>query len=103
MFQIPDTGLVKNVVSTVCRSCPNNALAEIKKHYAIVCAGCREVVIIGEPYRERRTGFVWEQGKCYHVPNCPSCLNRQIKSSPVIEQKIFYQDHGFPYIDEGEI
>jgi len=103
MLVIPSTGLLKGCVSKVCRNCPNKAREAVQKLYAIVCAGCREVVVFGEPYVERRTGFKWEAGKIYHVPNCPQCLNRQIKSSPVIEQKLYYKDHGFHYPDDGEL
>ena len=101
MWSINDTGVVRNVVSTVCKSCPNKALEAISKHYAIVCVGCKEVVIIGEPYTEKASGFKWVAGKCYHVPNCPSCLGRVIESSPVLEQKIFYKEKGIPYKDDG--
>ncbi len=97
-----NTGVVQNVVSRVCRDCPNGARQAVARLFAIVCAGCREVVSYAEPYRERRTGFQWEAGKCYHVPSCPSCEGRVFAFSPVIEQKLFYKDRGFPYPDAGD-
>lgn len=101
MLMIQDTGIVKNVVSKVCRDCPNGARKQVSELFAIVCAGCKEVLIYGEPYKEKRSGFEWKAGHVYHVPNCPTCVGRVFKSSPVIEQKLFYKEHGIPYNDDG--
>lgn len=101
LLRIPHTGIVANVVSMVCRDCPNKAREEVLKTFAIVCVGCREVVEYRVPYKEPRSGFSWEAGKCYHVPRCPSCVGRFFESSPVIEQKAFYLAHGLPYKDSG--
>lgn len=100
MLQIINTGLVKGVVSKVCRDCPNKAREEIRKLFAIVCVGCKEVVVYSEPYVEK-TGFKWEAGKVYHVPCCPTCVGHTFHSSPVLEQKIFYKERGIPYKDDG--
>ena len=83
----------------VCRDCPNKAREEVRKLCAIVCAGCREVVAYIEPYREKRTGFEWVAGRCYHVAKCPSCVGRIFHRSSVIEQNLFYKKHGFPYLE----
>ena len=102
MLRIPNTGVVKGVVSMVCRNCPNKAKEEVMKLFAIVCAGCREVVCYGEPGKEP-SGFEWKAGQCYHVPNCPSCKGVIFESSPVIEQKLFYRERGLPYKDDHGI
>lgn len=101
MMQIPNSGLCRNVVSMVCRDCPNRSSETVKKLFAIVCVGCREVVSFGEPFKEPRSGFEWRSGRCYHVPKCPSCEGKIFESSPVIEQKIFYREKGLPYKDDG--
>ncbi len=89
---IKSTGVVERVVDKVCPEC--------RKDYAkmgrIVCCGCREVVALVEPHKEK-TGFVFRPGGFYHVLNCPKCVGRMFEKSDIVEKILFYKDRGIPY------
>ena len=96
MNMIPNTGVVRNVLDCVCKRCEATEV-ELAKVARIVCAKCRETVMIMEPGKEP-SGFEWKSGKCYHVANCPVCAKDPgIKSSTVAEKLVFYKENGIPY------
>jgi hypothetical protein len=102
-FDIPDfsrigyTGAVAGALDVVCKSCALVHGKTLAKLCRIVCVGCREVVHIMEPGKER-CGFVWEPGACYHVTECPVCSKTQaLKKSPVVELILFYKTNKIPY------
>lgn len=94
---VPHTGAVRNAADCLCESCRREYADEIRKVGRLVCVGCREVLALVEPGKEKRGGFVWEPGRCYHVANCPACAKEKIDHSPVVEKLMFYTREGIPY------
>lgn len=97
MNRIPSTGVVSDVLDCICAACAKDNERELSKVVRIVCAGCREVVMMKEPEKEA-DGFVWKPGGFYHVSCCPVCAkDRNLVSSPVAERIVFYKQRGIAY------
>jgi hypothetical protein len=86
---IPKTPLTDNVRDILCSDCVRSRPRESAELVRIVCLGCREVMTIREPWKDR-SGFEAVKGDCLHVPHCPICLPG-CRSAPLLEQKAFYK------------
>lgn len=94
---IPDTGIVRRVLDCLCTDCLTAHARDFARAARIVCAGCRETVMLRDPEKER-TGFELKSGKCYHVAVCPVCsADPHLKSSQVVEKIAFYKMNSIPY------
>lgn len=95
---IRTTGVVDNVVDCLCRPCWAKHAVEFRKLCRIVCVGCREVVAVLEPGKEK-TGFVWKAGSCLHVAECPVCTPKRgkLRSSQIVEKLVYFQKNNIPY------
>lgn len=94
---IPSTSMVRPVVDCFCKSCYAAHAKELDRMARIVCATCKETVMVLEPHKEKVGGFVWENGMCTHVAVCPACCDDDLKCSPVAEKIAFYKRAGIPY------
>lgn len=97
MHIIPTTRMVRNVVDCFCQTCYEEHREQLDPLARIVCATCRETVMVLEPHKERIGGFVWGRGSCSHVAICPSCSEDELPCSPVAEKIAFYKRQGIPY------
>ena len=94
---IKHTGIVGPVVDCLCRCCHKEHGPEFARLVRVVCAGCREVVAVVSPGKER-SGFVWREGGYVHVAECPACTrNPELRESPIAEKLAFYKRNGIPY------
>lgn len=97
MRRIRYTGVVSNIMDCVCESCAAANAKDLAKAARIVCVGCREVVAMVEPFKEKN-GFVWKPGGFYHVMECPRCAKaKALEGSPIVEKIVFYESEGIPY------
>lgn len=97
MARIPSTRVIANVQDCVCIKCAQADHKEFTKVARIVCIGCKEVVAMVEPFKER-TGFQWTAGGFYHVVECPNCSKQfAMKQSHILEKICFYKKSGIPY------
>lgn len=66
-----DTFLISGVPIDFCDDCWN----EFKKleFWTIICLGCKEIKLLGEPIRNNKTGFELKKNTIYHFLNCPAC------------------------------
>lgn len=101
MHVIPVTSLVKNVTDCFCQSCYDQHRKDLDRMARIVCATCRETVLVLEPHKEQAGGFVWAPGSFAHVAVCPVCADENLPCSPVAEKIAFYKRQGIPYEDPG--
>jgi hypothetical protein len=97
MARIATTGAVTNVQDCICLACAKENLKEFSRIARIICAGCREVVAMVEPFKEPN-GFIWRPGAYYHAAECPVCTKRfSLTKSYIAEQIWFYKKYGIPY------
>ncbi len=97
MRRIRYTGVIENVMDCVCDKCGVENMKDLGSVARIVCTGCREVVAMVEPFKEK-SGFEWKPGGFYHVIDCPSCARgRTLTGSPIVEKIVFYEANGIPY------
>lgn len=67
-FPVHWTG-VAQVRDLLCRSC---ATAMLRQTCHLVCLNCKVVFTRMQPFKDR-TGFVFQAGTFYHMPDCPRC------------------------------
>lgn len=97
MKRIRSTGVVANVVDSICNSCWALNSEYIGSLARVVCATCRHTVSLLEPQKEK-SGYEWKRGSYAHVAVCPVCAtDKQLKFSPIAEKIAFYKAHGIPY------
>lgn len=95
--RIASTSVVSNVVDCFCLSCYQQNQKELDRMARIVCATCKETVMLLEPHKEPRGGFVWREGSFSHVAVCPTCKEGDLPYSPVAEKLAFYKERGIAY------
>jgi len=76
-----------NYTDLLCEDCRK----EFKNWPRIVCLGCRSLMGFYKPGKQA-TGFVFENGRHYHIASCPRCKPAS-HSTPVIEHEQFCQQH----------
>lgn len=98
MHRIADTGMTDNVMDCLCNACLQEHHKDYLRLARIVCVGCREVVAVVSPGKEKRGGFVWREGAYAHVVQCPACTkDPTLQMSRIAEKVAFYAKNGIPY------
>lgn len=98
MHRIPTTGIVENVMDCLCNKCLQEHVRDFSQMARVVCAGCREVVAVVSPGKEKRGGFVWRPGAITHVAQCPACTqDPNLQMSRIAEKVAFYVKNGIPF------
>ena len=79
-----NTGVVQ-ALDVVCKDCRK----EVSGTCPLICIRCKRVVSRMEPGRDKKTGFVFQKNRPYHLDGCPFCEDKLDKS--IIIEKLMYE------------
>lgn len=94
-LKIFNTKIINGAIAYLCDDCwdyvNKNGLVKL------VCAKCKEVRKIMEPFKNPKTGFEFKKGESYHMQDCPVCNPEKFTNVPegtvvpvvIIEEAIY--------------
>ena len=76
-IEVLNSYLISGIPINYCKDCWNSI--KNNHYWVLVCMGCKDIKMVGEPIRNSKTGFQLEKDKIYHLEYCPSCHPEKFK------------------------